>query len=193
MFYKKISTVALSLMASLSLYASDPFGGMVVSDPFGDSIFQEMLQMQQRMHQSFEQMRQGNQLPLGHYTLSHASHFNDKGDHYELLTSIPKNPDNQIDITTHHGILSIHAKVIQKQEQKSGQSYQKSTAMQMYHQRMALPLDADTTKLKADYKEGKLLITLGKKRSHTPAHGTQIRINGVPQPSHTPAEHNHSK
>ncbi len=167
MLNKKLSLLVLPLMATLSLQANDPF----MQDPFGDDIFKEMLQMQQNMDKMFERMhsriqqRTSNQIaPMGTYKIQQPSQFVDKNDHYEFVTTIPESKENQIDIHTENGVISITAKIIQKQEQKTANSYSSSSSMRMYQQSVPLPSDADESSINMGYVDGKLVISVNKKK-----------------------------
>jgi HSP20 family molecular chaperone IbpA len=168
MLNKKLSLFVLPLVATLSLQANDPF----FDDPFGDDIFKEMMQMQQNMDKMFNRMDQRMQqrsrkqlAPLGTYKIAQPSQFVDKGKNYEFITNIPENKENHIDITAKDGVMSITAKIIEKQENKTANSYSTSSSMRMYQQSIPLPTDADEGSLKAAYKNGKLVISVDKKKN----------------------------
>jgi HSP20 family molecular chaperone IbpA len=167
MLNKKLSLFVLPLIATLSLHANDPF----FQDPFGDDIFKEMMQMQQNMDKMFERMHQrilqrtANQIaPLGTYRIQQPSHFVDKNDHYEFVTTIPESKENQIDIHTENGIMSITARIIQKQENRTANSYSSSSSMRMYQQSVPLPSNADEATINMGYVDGKLVVSVKKKR-----------------------------
>jgi len=168
MLNKKLSLLVLPLVATLSLQANDPF----LSDPFGDNIFKEMMQMQQDMDRMFERMhnrmqqRTTRQISpmMGTYQIQQQSQFVDKGNHYEFLTTIPESKENQIDINTQNGVMSITAKIIQKQETKSANGYSSSSSMRMYQQSMPLPQDADESTVTMAYENGKLVVSVKKKK-----------------------------
>ena len=167
MLNKKLSLFVLPLVATLSLQANDPF----MQDPFGDDIFKEMMQMQQEMDKMFERMhsrmqqRTTNQIaPMGTYRIQQPSQFVDKSDHYEFVTSIPESKENQIDIHTENGVMAITAKIIQKQETKTANSYSSSSSMRMYQQSVPLPADADEATINMGYVDGKLVISVKKKK-----------------------------
>lgn len=164
---KKISLLVLPLVATISLHANDPF----FDDPFGDDIFKEMMQMQQNMDKMFNRMqkriqqRSANVIsPLGTYKIAKQEQFVDKGDHYEYVTNIPENKENQIDINAKDGVMSITAKIIEKHENKTANSYSSSSSMRMYQQSIPLPSDADEGSMSAAYKDKKLVISVKKSK-----------------------------
>ncbi len=168
MFTKKLSLLVLPLVATLSLQANDPF----FNDPFGDDIFKEMMKMQQdmdkmfnRMHQRMQQRSSNVVSPLGTYKIAKQEQFSDKGEYYEYITNIPENKENQIDINVKDSVMSITAKMIEKHEEKTANSFSSSSSMRMYQQSMPLPNDANESTIKADYQDGKLAISIEKKNS----------------------------
>jgi len=167
MLNKKLSLLVLHFVATLSLQANDPF----MQDPFGDDIFEEMMQMHQNMDTMFQRMhnrmqqRSSKQIaPIGTYKIQQPSQFVDKGEHYEFITTIPESKENQIDINTQNGVMSITAKIIQKHETKTANGYSSSSSMQMYQQSMPLPEDADEATINMAYIDGKLVVSVKKKK-----------------------------
>jgi len=172
MLKKKLLLLTLPVVTALSLQASDPFNDPFFNDPFGDDIFKEMMQMQKEMDKMFERMHQrmnqrssGLVSPLGTYRMAVQNQLVDKGDHYELVTNIPESKENHIDINTANGMMSITAKIVQEKEQKSQYGISQSRSVRMYQQSTSLPVDADESSIKTAYKDGKLIVTIGKKKS----------------------------
>jgi HSP20 family molecular chaperone IbpA len=170
MLNKKLRFFILPLIITLSSYAEDPF----FNDPFGDDIFKEMMQMQEDMSKMFDKMHNRMQQrssrlvsPLGTYKVSGEHQFVDKGIYYELVTNIPENKENQIDLNIKDGVLSITAKIIEKHENKNANGFSSSSSMQMYQQSMPIPKDADEGTLKAEYRNKKLVISINKKETNT--------------------------
>ncbi|AKF24874.1 hypothetical protein YH65_05340 [Sulfurovum lithotrophicum] len=172
MLKKKLLLLALPVVTALSLHASDPFNDPFFNDPFGDDIFKEMMQMQKNMDKMFERMQHrmnqrssGLVSPLGTYKMAVQNQLVDKGDHYELVTSIPESKENHIDINTANGMMNITAKIVQKKEEKNQYGVSQSRSVRMYQQSTSLPVDADESVISTAYKNGKLLISIGKKKS----------------------------
>jgi len=143
-----------------------------------------MMQMQQNMDKMFNRMHQRMQQrntrlvsPLGTYKISQPQAFVDKKDHYEYVTNIPENKENHIDINAKDGVMSITAKIIEKQEKKTANSFSTSSSMRMYQQSIPLPTDADAGSISAEYKDGKLVISV-KKLKNVPKIQSNIHING---------------
>ena len=172
MLSKKLSLLVLPIVATMSLQAQNPFNDPFFNDPFGDDIFKEMLQMQKemdqmfnRMHERMQQRSSGLLSPLGTYKMTVRNQFVDKGDHYELMTNIPESKENHIDINTNNGVMSVSAKIVQEKENKTNTMVSTSRSVRMYQQSMPLPNDADENSIKADYKNGKLVITVSKNKT----------------------------
>jgi HSP20 family molecular chaperone IbpA len=171
MFRKKLLFLALPLAASLSLHAANPLDDPFFNDPFGDNIFKEMMQMQKDMDKMFERMqRRMNQRsaglvsPLGTYKMVIQNQIVDKGDHYELLTTVPESKENHITVNTANGMMQVTAKIVEEKEQKSQYGVRQSRAVRMYQQSTSLPADADDASIQTFYRDGKLVISIGKKR-----------------------------
>jgi HSP20 family molecular chaperone IbpA len=171
MLRRKLSLLALPLVAAVSLQAQNPFNDPFFQDPFGDDIFKEMIQMQRQMDEMFQRMQQRiNQRstrlvsPLGTYKLAPQSQFVDKGDHYEMVTNIPESKENHIDIHTENGMLSVTAKIVHEKETKTNGMVSTSRSVQMFQQSTALPADADENGIKSSFVNGKLVITIPKKQ-----------------------------
>jgi len=167
MIGKKLALSLLPLLASLSLQANDPF----YNDPFGDNIFQEMMQMQRDMDRMFDRMHQRMRQrstalisPIGTYKISGQSQFVDLGDQYEFKTDIPESKENTVNISVDKHVLNLQAKVVKTEEtnQSGMRSYQKY--MSMYQRSLPLPSDADEKSMKSVYKDGYLTITFQKKK-----------------------------
>ncbi len=175
MLKKKLSLLALPLVAAVSLQAqspmNDPFNDPFFQDPFGDDIFKEMIQMQRQMDEMFRRMQQRiNQRTarlvhpsMGMYKLSAQSEFVDKGDHYELVTNIPESKENHINIRTENGMLSITAKIVHEEQQKTNGMISTSKSIQSFQQTTSLPADADDANIKSEFRNGRLVIIVGKK------------------------------
>jgi HSP20 family molecular chaperone IbpA len=194
MISKKLSLLALPIVAAVSLQAQSPFNDPFFQDPFGDDIFKEMMQMQRQMDEMFQRMQQRiNQRSvrlvhpsMGMYKLSAQSDFVDKGDHYEMVTNIPESKENHIDIRTQNGMISISAKIVHEEQQKTNGMISTSKSIQSFQQSTSLPSDADEGKIKSEFRNGRLVITIGKKQ-HTST--TKTTTPATSSGSHPAATH----
>ena len=187
MLSKKLSLLALPLVATLSLQAANPFNDPFFNDPFGDDIFKEMMQMQKEMDHMFNRMqerrlqRSSNLIsPLGNYKMAVKNQFTDKGDHYELMTNIPESKENHINIDTENGRMAITAKIVQKDEKNTNGMISRSSSVRMYQQAVSMPADADEGSVKTAYKNAKLVISIAKKKGLATPKNT-VHINGKTQ------------
>ena len=170
MLIKKLSLLALPLVVTISLQAANPFNDPFYNDPFGDKIFKEMIQMQKDMDKMFKRMQERRQQrssglvsPLGTYRMATQNKFVNKGNFYELVTNIPESKENHIDINTANDVIFITAKIIHKQEYKTGSMFNSSSSVRLYQQSTLLPSDVEVSSIKTAYKNGKLTITIAKK------------------------------
>ena len=177
MFRKNISLLLLSLATTVSLHASDPF----MSDPFGDDIFSEMMQMQKEMDRMFERMHQRMQQrsqalisPIGTYKVATQSQFVDRGDHYEFRTDIPESKENTINVSVSNHVLTVDAKVVKKEETKRAGVVSYQSYMSMYQRSLPLPVDADESSMENEYKGGYLTISFKKKAAPKPVQVTKV-------------------
>lgn len=172
---KKVSAVLVPLIAAVSLHAQspmhDPFDDPFFQDPFGDDIFKEMMQMQRQMDEMFRRMQERiNQrharmiAPLGTYHLTSRSMFSDKGDRYEMVTDIPESKENNINIRVENGMLSISAKIVHEEKRNVNGYVSTSRSVQVYQNAVSLPADADENGIKTEFRNGKLVIVVPKKK-----------------------------
>ena len=165
---KKLLFLILPLCTTLSLEAKDPF-----DDPFGDNIFNEMMEMQkemdqmfQRMHNNMQQRSPGKVSPMHGVKIGQQGQFVDKGEHYAFETTIPESKENQIDVSTQDGVMSITAKVVQTTETNTTHGYSSSSSMRMYQQHTPIPRDANQSTLNMGYENARLVITVKKNEGH---------------------------
>jgi len=148
----------------------DPFNDPFFQDPFGDDIFREMIQMQRQMDELFRRMQmrihqrqQHMAMPAAHYGLAMQGGFVDKGDHYELYTHIPESKDNKITIKTGNGMIRIDARIVHEEKQNNNGFVSTSRSEQIVSQALSLPADADENKVETEFKNGMLVVKIGKK------------------------------
>ena len=185
---KKSALLILPFIATLSLNASSLNNDPFFNDPFGDDIFKEMMQMQKQMDKMFEQMHQKIQqkvsgiiTPTSTLRMAQKSQFVDKNDRYELVTNIPQSDENNININTKDGMLTINAKIVKVEKQNNKNQVSTFKSVQMYQETLSLPSDANTNKITTEYKDNRVVIYIPKKpqtKKHIP---NTININGISQ------------
>jgi len=132
--------------------------------------FEEIEKMQKQMDIMFQQMQQKffNDPMFKNMQTSIITQPNidllKKDNNYIIKADIPGSNKDAIKITTKDNILKIEAN-IQKQEKEQKKDFIKQERfVQQYLKIITLPQDADTSKLKTDYKNGVLTITIPKKK-----------------------------
>jgi HSP20 family molecular chaperone IbpA len=60
--------------------------------------------------------------------------------------------------------MSITAKIVQEEKNKTGNRVSQSRSIRMYQQRIALPQNADESTIKTAYKNKKLVVSIAKKK-----------------------------
>jgi len=136
--------------------------------------FEEMRKMQEEMDRMFAKFHQRmmqeslfKSFPST-FPSSPAIDLKDKGDHYLLKADIPGSKESEIKVTAKDGVLTIEAKSVkveQKEEERNDSKFIKHERFEgVYMRSLTLPQDADADKLKSDYKNGVLEITIPKKK-----------------------------
>ncbi len=132
--------------------------------------FEEMQKMQQEMDAVFEKFhkRMLNEKFFSQFEsalpMTPAVDLKDTGESYEIKADIPGSDKEAIKVTTQDGLLKIEAKSEKSKEQKEKDFLKKERFVGSYLRVVSLPKDADASKLKSDYKNGVLVITIPKKR-----------------------------
>ena len=136
-----------------------------------------MQEMQKEMDKIFERMqeRMDQRSKLWNYPTRQTfipgnrirtqSLFKDKGTYYEYDTQISEGPNNQIDISINNGVLHFKATVDTASKSKKENMQMQQHYVSMVQRSETLPKDADPRSLKSEYKNGKLVLTLQKKKS----------------------------
>jgi len=160
-----LSAVVVALMLGVvGAHATDK------AQPTEYNPFEEIKKMQQEMDAIFERFHQKMQgeeffskfdasLPA-----TPAVDLKDMGDTYQLKADIPGSDKSEIKVTTENGMLKIEAKTAKVKEEKSKDFLKKERFVGSYMRVVSLPKDADADKLKSDYKDGVLVVTIPKKK-----------------------------
>ena len=177
MFRNKFVSWCIPFVALSTLHANDP----LFNNAFGDDSFKKMIQMQKQMDSMFAHIHQrlqtqksmlALQQPHNTYNMAVQNQFVDKGDHYELVTSIPQSKDNRIDIQVSHGLMSIQAQIVQNKTDK----HTKTHAVHIYQQSMSTPQDINANSVKTDYQNNVLVVSIAKiKQEKVPFEPSKIR------------------
>ena len=91
-----------------------------------------------------------------------------------IKADLPGVKQNEIDIAVEDGVLRIKGEKKKENEIKEDNFYRLDRVYGSFERSFALPTNVDATKIKANYKEGVLEITLPKKEESKPK---QVKIN----------------
>ncbi len=162
---KLLSTIfIISLLSVANLSATDK-PAITEYNPF-----QELQKMQQEMDKIFEEFHKKMMSEdvfskfNSTFPTTPAIDLKDEGDVYRLKADIPGSDKNEIKITTKDGVLKIEAKKEKVEKEKKEDFIKKERIIGSYMRMITLPDDADSDKLKSDYKDGVLTITIPKKK-----------------------------
>ncbi len=159
-----IGVLSVLVLAHASLMA-DEKAKSVEYNPF-----KEVQQMQQEMDAVFDkfQKRMLHEKSFSQFDSAlpamPAVDLKDVGDAYQLKADIPGSDKDAIKITTKDGMLKIEAKSEKAKEEKDKDFLKKERFVGSYLRMVSLPKDADATKLKSQYKNGVLEVTIPKKK-----------------------------
>jgi len=144
-------------------------------DPFAnDPMFKEFQKLQEDMNRIFNSFHKrffsnieiptiGN-LNSGAFSMSVKTDVVDRGDRYEIKANLPGVDKKSIKVEVKNSILSIKAETKKEREEKKGDRLiRQERFIGSFYRAMSLPDDADSDKLKTEYKDGVLTITIPKK------------------------------
>ncbi len=132
--------------------------------------FEEIQKLQQQMDQIFNRLHQKF---LEDATFSNfsdtfiktpAADIVDRGDHYLIKADIPGVDEKSIKVTEKDGILKIEAESVKEEKEKGDNYVRQERFVGAFVKMMTLPEDADISKLKTEYKNGVLTITIPKRK-----------------------------
>lgn len=86
----------------------------------------------------------------------------DDGKSYQLLVELPGLADKDIEISVADGVLSISGKKKEQEERKGKGFLLRERRYGAFERQIALPSDVDPEKIKAQFKDGVLTVTLAK-------------------------------
>ena len=131
--------------------------------------FEEMRKMQLDMDRMFQRFQESmmkedafSSFPST-FPSSPAIDLKDNGDNYLLKADIPGAEKSEINITAKDGLLTIEAKSRKEESEKKEGFLKRERYEGVYIRSVSLPEDADADKLKSDYKDGVVTVTIPKK------------------------------
>lgn len=95
---------------------------------------------------------------------------------YELAVELPGVADKNLDVSVRNGVLKIKGEKKKESEEKTKDYIRTERSYGSYYRAMALPDDADESKITAKHVDGVLRITMPKSaEARTKAHKIEIR------------------
>ena len=91
-----------------------------------------------------------------------------------IKADLPGLKQNEIDVSVEDGVLTIKGEKKKENEVKEKNYYHLERAYGSFERRFTLPTNVDTSKIKANYKEGVLELALTKKEEAKPK---QIKVD----------------
>ncbi len=131
--------------------------------------FEEIQKVQQQMDKIFNNLHKKflNDTSFsgfdGSFIKSPATDIVDKKDHYLIKADIPGVKNKNINISQKDGILKIEAKTDKEEKEKRDDFIKQERFTSQFVKIITLPKDADASKMKTEYKNGVLEITIPKK------------------------------
>jgi HSP20 family protein len=140
-------------------------------EPFKDqpwNPYEEMQRMQKEMEQLFDDSfsRFHMNTPLGSLSKVPDVDLQEKADQYVVTVNVPGADESSLDVKLEDRILHISIKTEHAEAQtdeKNGQYNFRERFMGEFHRALTLPGPADAAKMKTDYRNGVLTITIPKK------------------------------
>lgn len=169
---KKI--LATTLLVTLPMVSTADSN--LTKNPFGnDPIFQDFQKLQSDMNKIFENFHKQffNDMMIPKVSTNMGSGFSfsvktdvtDKGDYYEVKADLPGVEQKAINVKIKDNVLSIEAKTkTSKEDKKDNKIIRQERFIGSFYRAMTLPNDADADKMKTDYTNGVLTVTIPKKK-----------------------------
>ncbi len=157
-----ISGLAALALSTTALFATS--GSQTSINPF-----EEIQKFQQQMDKIFNEFHQKflNDKTFAKFNDTFANSpavdLKEAGDKYIIKADIPGADKNSIEVTQKDGLLTIKAQTLKEKEQKNDNFIKQERFVGQFMRILSLPKDADASKLKTDYKNGVLKITIPKK------------------------------
>lgn len=153
-----------------AVFAALTLSGANAAEPEPYNPFEDMYKMQQEMDAIFEKFHRKmmHQQMFSDFSTTFPTSpdvdLEDKGDKYLLKADIPGSDKNDISITAKDGVLKIEAKTSKEKEEKGDNYLRRERFSGTYMRALSLPQDANSDKMRSQYKNGVLTITIPKKK-----------------------------
>ncbi|WP_345991706.1 Hsp20/alpha crystallin family protein [Sulfurimonas sp. HSL-1716] len=146
-------------------------GGLLVSanaqeqKPMNDPFYNDFVKLQKDMDSMFVNFHQkyfSDDKFFSQMKISAKSDFKDDGKKYVIKMDLPGFEKSNIDVKAKDGIINIKAKNDMDTQKKDEHFYERERYTGSVYRSFSLPKNADTSKLKTDYKNGVLTIDIPK-------------------------------
>jgi HSP20 family protein len=134
--------------------------------------YEEMQRMQEEMEQVFNQSfsRFHHNSPLGSYSKTPDLDLQEKSDSYVVTVNVPGADESSLNVKLEGQVLQIAVKTEHLEENNANGNYKQQERFHgEFHRSLTLPSEVQEDKMKTDYRNGVLTITIPKKLSGTPA------------------------
>ncbi len=145
----------------------DTFSGFLPDDEFNP--FREFQQVQQDLQKVFGQFNTsfiGDPRFTGvfdDFSLSPSLDFEEKDGRYIIKINLPGAENSKINVTTEGNMLTVEAETNQEDSDSAGNFFRRERFTGRFERSIKLPDDADTGKLKTQFDDGVLTITIPRK------------------------------
>ena len=159
-----------AVLAALILSSASVVADQTATQTTPVNPFEEIQKIQQQMDQIFNQLHQKllNDATFAGFNdtavRAPAADIIDKGDHYIVKADIPGAEAKSIKVTEKDGLLKIEASTVKEKKEKGDNYVKQERFVGQFVKMLTLPKNADASKLKTDYKNGVLTITIPKRK-----------------------------
>lgn len=168
---KPSGTVSLKSPQTITPVLPPKFDNDVFSDQNWNP-YEEMQRMQEEMEQVFNQSfsRFHHNSPLGTYSRTPDLDLQEKSDSYVVTVNIPGADESSLNVKLEGQVLQIAVKTEHSEDNSANGNYKQQERFHgEFHRNLRLPSDVLEHKMKSDYRNGVLTITIPKKATGTPA------------------------
>lgn len=150
-------------VSSRSITTAESYKGTAL-DPFREfQIMQQELERTLRRFNSFFANDPSFEIEFDNFSYRPLLDMTSNSDGYVIKTDIPGVEKSNIDIKIEKNSLRIKAEVREAKDSNSTNFISKERYIKKFERTILIPQDADTDKLKSEYKDGVLTITIPKK------------------------------
>jgi len=134
--------------------------------PFESPLFREMEEMTERFNKFFKPFDLKEPLTVADFTP--AVDIQETENEYLVKTELPEVKKEDVKVTVENGILTIQGERKLEKEEKNRKYHRLERSYGTFLRTFTVPLDADETKVAADFKEGLLKVHIPKTEKARP-------------------------